>query len=107
MNLMKSQIQELVRVIVNNSHPLKIILFGSRAKGNFDKNSDIDVLVVKSHVGKKHSELIALKKELRPLRIPLDLLITDDREYGDRSKTPGTVYYWANKEGVVLYDSGQ
>lgn len=107
MSLIKNQIQELVKMIVSNFHPLKIILFGSQAKGNFDKNSDIDVLVVKSHVGKKHSELIALKKILRPLRIPLDLLITDDQEYCDRSKTPGTVYYWANKEGVVLYDSGQ
>ena len=39
-------IDELVRRIVEVAHPLRIILFGSAARGEMGPNSDIDVLVV-------------------------------------------------------------
>ncbi len=44
---MEEKIQEIVRKIVQEYHPEKIILFGSWAWGAPNKNSDIDLLVVK------------------------------------------------------------
>ena len=37
-------LQEIIRICVNNS-ATKVILFGSRAKGTFKNNSDIDLAV--------------------------------------------------------------
>ena len=39
-------IQEVVNRIVEAAHPEKIVLFGSRARGNPRPDSDLDVLVI-------------------------------------------------------------
>lgn len=39
-------IEQLVRRIVEVAHPLRIILFGSAARGEMGPHSDLDVLVV-------------------------------------------------------------
>jgi predicted nucleotidyltransferase len=39
-------VSEMVRRIVETAHPLRIILFGSAARGEMDENSDLDVLVI-------------------------------------------------------------
>ena len=39
-------IEQLVRRIIELVHPLRIILFGSAARGEMESDSDIDVLVV-------------------------------------------------------------
>jgi len=45
MNL-TNQIPEITRRIIETSHPEKIILFGSYARGNFGRDSDLDLLVI-------------------------------------------------------------
>jgi predicted nucleotidyltransferase len=41
----EQKLQELVQRIVETVHPLRIILFGSAARGEMGPNSDLDVLV--------------------------------------------------------------
>ena len=41
------EIESIVRQIVNKYHPEKIILFGSAARGDFEKANDLDFLFVK------------------------------------------------------------
>ncbi len=51
-------LEELVQRIVEAVHPLRIILFGSAARGEMGPNSDLDVLVVMpdaSTDGKRHN----------------------------------------------------
>ena len=42
----KKIIEALVRRIADEVHPLRILLFGSAARGNMGPDSDIDLLVV-------------------------------------------------------------
>ncbi len=44
--LLPSSVQQIVLLIVNSVTPQKIILFGSRARGNHRENSDFDLAVV-------------------------------------------------------------
>ena len=41
-------VEELARRIVEVAHPLRIVLFGSAARGEMEPDSDIDVLVIVS-----------------------------------------------------------
>jgi len=41
-------LQEIIRRIVKVAQPEKIILFGSAARGEMDRHSDVDLLVIKS-----------------------------------------------------------
>lgn len=43
----EQKLQEIIRRIVEVAQPEKIILFGSAARGEMGKNSDVDLLVVK------------------------------------------------------------
>lgn len=101
-------ITQAAKNLANTSQPNKIILFGSYARGNQGNHSDLDMLVIQE---KKSSDLaietIKLKKTLRILGVPIDLLIIDQEQFDEKKSIPGTVYYWANKEGVTLYDSAK
>jgi len=57
-------------IIVENIHPRKIILFGSRASDD----SDIDLLIVKKKVFNKRAEMAQARRLLSPLRIPVDVI---------------------------------
>ena len=40
------QLGKIAKAIVNTANPLRVILFGSQARGTANGNSDIDLLVV-------------------------------------------------------------
>ncbi len=84
----------------------KIILFGSRARGDFSEYSDYDILIVtkekieKEKLTKFECELHSLLVEF--LNLPVDLIIVDKEYYNENVKYKGFVYYWAEKEGVKI-----
>jgi predicted nucleotidyltransferase len=53
-------LDEVARLIVENFHPEKIILFGSQARGTADNHSDVDLLVI-SAIKEKRRKLMVQK----------------------------------------------
>lgn len=99
-----SDIQAAVRTLAETAKPERIILFGSYARGEARADSDVDLLVIERDVPDRAREMVRLRRALRPLRIPVDLLVysTEDVErWGDQ---PGSNLYWALQEGKVLYE---
>ena len=43
-----STLGEIIRRVVSTTHPDRIILFGSAARGEMGPHSDVDILVIKS-----------------------------------------------------------
>lgn len=69
----------LIEDIEKLCNPSSIILFGSMAKGEFDKNSDIDIFV------ESEQSLIVLKKYERFLKYKINLLFQPKiQDLGDR-----------------------
>lgn len=83
----------------------RVILFGSHARGDAHEASDLDLLVVQPDRRNVIEEYVRLRLAIRPLRVPVDLIVTDAREFADWSDTPGTLYFEAAREGRVLNDA--
>lgn len=97
------KMQAAVERLVAAAHPTRIILFGSRARGDAEDRSDVDLLVIKPHVADRYEELVALDRALAGILMPVDILLVSEAEFEERAEQPGTVERAARKEGRVLY----
>jgi predicted nucleotidyltransferase len=97
------KLQLVVERLVATAHPKRIILFGSRARGNADARSDVDLMVVKETVANRYEELVELDRALTGLTLPVDILLVSEAEFEERTAQPGTVERAARSEGLVLY----
>ncbi len=104
-NYMKLLLPEIVRRLILFPGVRKLIIFGSVVQKVETKDSDLDILVVKEQVKNKYLEMIELKKSLKGMGIPIDVLIIDEIELAERSKSPSNAFYWALKTGKVVYDT--
>jgi predicted nucleotidyltransferase len=97
---------EIVRRIRAVADPQKIVLFGSRARGDHRPDSDIDLLVIEDSQLPRHRRAIPLYAALADLSLNVD---TEVIVY-----TPAEVEEWRNagaafvttalREGTVLYE---
>jgi predicted nucleotidyltransferase len=97
-------IQIMAERIVRDYHPAKIILFGSHARGEAGLKSDIDLLVVLPEVANKRKAAVAIRRILRDLPVPKDIVVTTPEEIARRGDLVGTVLRPALREGKVLYE---
>ena len=81
----------------------QIVLFGSYASGLADEGSDLDFLVIESEVTNRAQEMVRLRRSLRSLRIPVDILVYSRAEVAQWGQQTGTALYWALKEGRVVH----
>mgnify|MGYP001774136830 CR=1 FL=1 len=103
-------LQKIVEIIVKEFDPDKIILFGSRARGDYNEHSDYDILVLKEGLEDK------LKREMEDrIRFRLmeeniynfcdvDIIVQSPRKFRILRKYPYRIYYYIAKEGKVLYE---
>ena len=98
-------IDYIVKKIVKAIDPKKIILFGSYARGDYNKNSDLDLFIIKD--GDHNSRM--MRREIDGLlwgrEFSLDLFVrkTEEVEWNFRAKNPFYIYH-IFKDGKVLYE---
>jgi predicted nucleotidyltransferase len=83
----------------------RIVLFGSRARLEQRAGSDVDVLVIEPSVNDPIRESVRLRRLLRGLGVPIDVLVVAEAEATRRSAVRGTVVERALREGRVLVDA--
>lgn len=107
---MKSQyeaIPQVVNIIKEKLHPLKIILFGSCARRCITRNSDIDICIVLKQNpdikqrAKMRAELLSNILEVTDYEV--DLLICGQQTWEARRTDQSTIEGKIQQEGVVLY----
>lgn len=98
------QIQKAVEILVRESNPLKVILFGSYGRGDARPDSDVDFLVIERDLPNKNAEIVRLDGALSPLRLVSDVKVVSEA-YATSSWAdfPGTYLYDALREGKVMY----
>jgi uncharacterized protein len=100
---MANLLDEITRRIREVSDPEQIILFGSRARGDFGPDSDIDILVVKAGVDSPRQESVRLRRVLRGLPMPIDVFVATPQHIQQYGNIIGMIYRPAVREGKVLY----
>ena len=85
----------------------RIILFGSRARGDASADSDFDLLVVLPEIApfEKRAYLVELYAGLRGAAVTAEPWVMDEREFEESKQVIGGLAHPAWKEGVVLYDN--
>lgn len=96
-------IDRTVQALVAAAQPRRIVLFGSHARGDAGADSDLDLLVVEDKVIDRAGEMVRLRRALRPLRVPVDVLVASVEEVARCGAQPGHVLYWAIREGREVY----
>jgi predicted nucleotidyltransferase len=99
------KLRQAVERIVELSAPQRVILFGSRARGEQRPDSDADLLVIESEVPDQAAEMTRLRRAIRSLRIPVDVLVVSEDKFRYWADTPGNVFYEAAREGQLLYEA--
>jgi predicted nucleotidyltransferase len=97
-------IQTMTDRIVRDFHPLRIILFGSHARGDAGPESDVDLLIVLPQVTNKRMAAVAIRRVLADLPVCKDIVVTTPEEITRRGDLIGTVLRPALREGKVLYE---
>jgi len=90
--------------IVDAYQPVRLVLFGSRARGDAPADSDVDLLVVLPSVSDKRRLAVELRRLLRDLPVGKDIVVTTPDEIAARGGIVGSLLRSALREGRVLFE---
>lgn len=101
-------ISAITRTIIESVHPLKIILFGSYARGDAGPGSDLDFLIVAEEpFGPERSRFRRvgdIYRKLPDYLVPVDILLYSNNEFDTWKDSINHVIARANREGKVIYE---
>lgn len=99
-------IEEAGRRLAAAAPGAKVILFGSRARGEARPDSDLDLLVIEpDQVHARRAETARLKRELRGLEVALDVIVVSAKDAEQWGHFKGSMLNEALNEGRVLVEA--
>lgn len=104
---MTGQTQHTIKSTVNSFLPdAQVLLFGSRARGEFAKDSDYDLLIVTQDTFapriKMNWESKIRKALVNTLNLPFDIIIQSKKEVSEKRELRGHIVYYAMKDAVEI-----
>ncbi|MDD3926603.1 MAG: nucleotidyltransferase domain-containing protein [bacterium] len=103
MNESDKKISEIISRIVQAVDPLRIILFGSTARGQARLDSDIDVLVVMPDGAHRRKAMTEIYRAMLGSKLDVDIVVATLSDLTNYADTSGLVYREALTEGVQVY----
>ena len=101
------EIYKAIRQIVEFNLPgSRVLLFGSRARGDHDRFSDYDLLVITPQTITPKEKIYWSTRLDRAIvenvNIPIDLLLNSEEEVRKKQELPGHIIRSVMREGIVL-----
>lgn len=94
----------IVGRIVRLVDPVRIILFGSRARGDAREDSDYDVLVILDAVEHRRNARIAIAQALLDLPVAADVVVGTPTDIAADHRGPRGIVQWAAEQGHSVYE---
>ncbi len=96
-------VARLVRRVVEEVRPLRVVLFGSRATGTARPDSDVDLLVVVPDGTPRRAVLDRLYSRLWDAEVPADYLAATPSVLDAHRRNPGLIYQMILETGRDVY----
>ena len=98
-------IQQITDRVVERFNPRRVILFGSRARGEYDPDSDVDLFIeLEGDLGKRPLDRAVEVRSIFGLhRWSLDVIVYTTDEVNSLRGRSGTILSMIEFEGRVLY----
>ena len=103
MHAIPRQIRQMVRRIVDEFDPERVILFASHARGDARHDSDVDLLVVMSVTGSRRDKADEIGVKLHDFAVAKDIVVVSPEDFNWRRHVTGTIEWPAAREGKTLY----
>jgi len=100
----QQKIDELIRRIVDNIHPQKIVLFGSYADGTATDDSDLDLLILRETEKPMNHRARDILRLTRGMKIAVDVIVYTENEVNRWRENPNSFISEVFKKGKVLYE---
>jgi predicted nucleotidyltransferase len=97
-------IDEIVDRIVAAFHPRRIVMFGSRARGEAGSESDLDLMVEMDTPLRPVERAIAVDRLFGLRDWAMDVVVFTPDEVERSKNTVGTLTYTVVREGKTLYE---
>lgn len=100
----QATLNDIVKRIVDVADPERIILFGSAARGDFGRNSDVDLLIIKD--GEDTLTLMSrIYGAMQGVGIAVDALVVSSADVERYKDSHSLIIKPALQDGVVIYES--
>jgi predicted nucleotidyltransferase len=96
-------IEQVVQTIVEAVHPIRIILFGSAARGDGGPNSDLDLLIVMPNGIHRRQIARHVYRELCGMGFAKDVIVVTEEDIRRFKDNPSLIIMPALQEGKELY----
>ncbi len=102
--LADGRLKEMAQRILAVGRPQKIVLFGSRARGDAQPDSDYDLLVIESSNLPRYKRAAKYRRALAGLCLAKDIVVWTPEEAAEWRNVPNAFITTALNEGIVLYE---
>jgi len=99
----KEQLDDLIERVIEAVHPLRILLFGSTARGEAGRFSDIDLLIIMPDGSHRRRSAQLIYRHLLGFVLPVDVVVATPADIEKYKDSPGLIYREALREGRELY----
>jgi uncharacterized protein len=103
-----SELSRVVRAIVHATQPDAVILFGSRARGDFGADSDFDLAILAPEgVGRRRIAIRAYESlaEVAGRTVAVDIVVLTPSVISAERDLTGSIARAVSRDGVVVYES--
>lgn len=99
----QEQLAEILQRIVPALHPMRVIMFGSAARGEMGPDSDIDLMIVMPDGTHRRHTMEEAHRLFMGLPFPDDVVVATPSDLQRRRHSPGFIYATVLREGRELY----
>ena len=97
-------LDNIIRRIVEVADPERIILFGSAARGDMNRHSDVDLLVI-ADVDDRLAAMAQIHRRLRGRHLAVDVIVVTPADVARYGKSHALIIKPALQEGKVVYEA--